>query len=437
MDNLRATELLLELKRRTELPPLDYRPRSFQQQAHSAPHLRKLLICHRRAGKTVYAVNEMIRRVYAVREPEPQVFYIAPYFSQAKRIAWKMLKAHALQIPGSKANESELKVDFPNGGMIQLLGSENADALRGVYSDLTVMDEMASISPDVLPEIVMATLADRDGHLIVTGTPKGRNHFYDLYQHARDSEDWYCAVHPASETGLLKQETLDEFKAQLSKDLYAQEFECSFTAAIQGSYYAEALKQARAQNRITRLPVESSLPVHVAYDLGMNDTTALVFFQAAGKEIRIIDCYEAHGEGLDHYARVLKERGYLYGNHYMPHDVEVTELTSGRSRRETLEQLGVRPIVTVPRVRDINEGIEQTRQMISRCWFDPETAKDLLRALENYRKDWDDKRQVFRSRPLHDWSSNYADAFRQIAQGYSDKDAEWEGEIVYNYAGIV
>ncbi len=437
MDTQRATELLLELKRRTELPDLGYRPRSFQLHAHEATERRKLLICHRRAGKTVFAVNEMIQAIYACRYNEPRAYYIAPYHGQAKRIAWDMLKAFSRPIGDIKINESELRIDYPNGGRITLLGAENAEAIRGTYSDLTVMDEYSQIAPGVYGSIIRPTLSDRKGKLIVCGTPSGRNHFYDLYQEASDSAGWYVGVHPASETGIVDAEELAEAKQDLSKDMYAQEYECSFTAATQGSYYADVIKSARDGGRITKLPVETIVPVHVAVDLGMNDTTALVFFQAVGREIRIIDCYENSGEGLDHYARVIRERGYLYGDFYLPHDVEVRELTSGKSRKETLESLGVRPITVVPRVRDINEGIEQTRQLIPRCWFDPDGAKDLIRALENYRKEWDDKRQVFRSRPLHDWSSNYSDAFRQIAQGFSEEADTWGEPIKYDFAGII
>ena len=416
---------------------IDYCPRPFQKLAHETDKRWTLLICHRRAGKTVFAVNEMIKTALTCQHENPRIWYIAPFYSQAKRIAWDELKKFSRPIPGIKVNESELRIDYPNGGRVTLLGADNADAIRGTYSDLTILDEYAQIAPNVFPEVVRPTLSDRTGRAIFCGTPKGQNHFYDLYQQARDSDDWYFGVHPANETGILSEEELASAKELLSADLYAQEYECSFTAAIQGSYYAEVLKQARDQGRITRLPVETSLPVHTAWDLGRNDTTAIVFFQASGKEIRMIDCYEANGEGLDHYARILKERGYLYGDHYLPHDVEVTELTTNMSRRETLEKLGVKPIRVVPRVRHINEGIEQTRQMFSRCWFDSETCRPLLRALENYRKEWDDKRQVFRSHPLHDWSSNYADAFRQIAQGFGIGSVDWAQPIQYNYAGIV
>lgn len=197
-------------------------------------------------------------------------------------------------------------------------------------------------------------------------------------------------------------------------------------AAVEGAIYGIQIQKAEDDKRITSVPIESGLEVHTAWDLGVNDTTAIVFFQALGKEIRIIDCYEGRLQGLDHYARVLKEKDYLYGSHYLPHDINVTELSTNTTRLEVLERLGVRPIEVVDRVSNINEGIEQTRQFFSRCWFDREGAADLLAALRNYQYVWDDKFNVFRQKPLHNHASNYADAFRQIAQGFTDSTG-WGG----------
>ena len=194
----------------------------------------------------------------------------------------------------------------------------------------------------------------------------------------------------------------------------------------EGAYYADMIKRAREEKRICSIPVEPSVPVNTFWDLGRNDSTAIWFHQQVGKEHRFVDHYEMNGEGLQHYARVLKEKDYYYGKHYLPHDVEVTELTTNKSRKQTLEGLGVKPLEVVPRVKDVNEGIEMTRQKIPVCWFDETRCKEGIRALMKYRKEWDDKRQVFRSYPLHDWSSNSADAFRQFAQGYQDDTYKWE-----------
>lgn len=197
-------------------------------------------------------------------------------------------------------------------------------------------------------------------------------------------------------------------------------------AAVEGAIYGTQLEKATEDKRITSVPYDTGLEVHTAWDLGVNDTTAIIWFQSVGKELRIIDCYEGRMQGLDHYARILKEKDYVYGQHLLPHDVEVTELSTNTSRLETLEALGVKPIEVVPRVKSINEGIEQTRAMFSRVYFDRDKAADLLAALRNYQYVWDDKYNVFRQKPLHNQASNYSDAFRQIAQGFTD-GAAWGG----------
>ena len=169
--------------------------------------------------------------------------------------------------------------------------------------------------------------------------------------------------------------------------------------------------------------------------MGRNDTTAIWFHQKVGKENRFIDFYESNGEGLEFYARILKEKGYLYGKHYLPHDVNVTDLSRGdnKSRKQILESLGVKPISVVPRVSDINKGIEQTRQSFPTCWFDEERCKEGLKALEGYKKSYDEKNQVFRNSPMHDWCSNPADAFRQFAQGYTEH--KW-GKLNYQKVSV-
>lgn len=188
---------------------------------------------------------------------------------------------------------------------------------------------------------------------------------------------------------------------------------------LQGAIYAEELKALYLAGHIVEeIPIEPTIPVNTFWDLGRNDTTAIWFHQRVGMENRFIDYYETNGEGLAHYVKVLQARGYLYGTHYLPHDVEVTELTTNRSRKQVLEEAGVRPLEVVPRVREITEGIEMTRQALPSCWFDKRRCKEGLKALQAYRREWDERQQVFRARPLHDWASNGADAFRQFAQGY-------------------
>ena len=393
-----------------------FKPRELQDKLYNTHKRWNLTICHRRFGKTVYEINKTIRKAVGNTLKNPRYAYIAPFRNQAKLIAWDYLKEFSKPIPGVTFNESELRADYPNGARIQLFGADKPDGIRGVYMDGVVLDEYAQIKPSLFGEVIRPLLSDRKGWCDFTGTPKGRNHFWELFEQVKDDPDWSVNIFKASETGIIDPAELDSAQRLMSKDQYEQEFECSWTAAIQGAYYADIIAKMREDGQITRVPYEPSTEVNTFWDLGRNDTTAIWFHQQIGREHRFIDFYENNGEGLAHYAKVLKERDYLYGRHYLPHDVEVTELTTNTSRKDALENMGVKPVEVIKRVGDINHGIELTRQKLPTCWIDKDKCHEGLRALENYQKEWDDKRQVFRSYPLHNWASNPADAFRQFAQ---------------------
>lgn len=398
---------------------IPYRPRTLQRSIHDRLKRFNLLVMHRRAGKTVLAINQLIKWVMTCGHERPRGAYIAPLYRQSKSIAWDYLQHYCRAIPDAQFNQAELRVDLPGDARIQLFGADNPDSLRGLYFDAVVIDETAQISPSLWPEIIRPAIADRKGTVLFLGTPKGRNYFHDLYLDVRNNEDWLVEIHRASETGILDPDELAAAKGAMSDDLYQQEFECSWTAAIRGTYYGDLLNAARTEGRICRVPIETKVPVHTFWDLGRNDSSAIWFMQQVGLERRFIDYYETNGEGLDHYAKVLKDKGYLYGDHYLPHDVEVTELSTNDNRREILERLGVKPIRVVPRAKSVSEGIELVRQEMPSCWFDEIRCDYGIRCLENYAKDYDEVRQVFRSTPRHDWASHGADAFRMFAQGYA------------------
>ena len=292
-----------------------------------------VLVMHRRFGKTVFAVNHLIKHALTCPLPRPRVAFVAPTFTQAKRIAWDYTSV----IPGAKFNETELRVDFPNGGRLMLLSAENPDALRGIYLDMAVFDEFGMQNPRVWGEVVRPALSDREGAAIFLGTPAGHNHFFDLLEQARSetdngSDQWYWKIVKASESKLVKETELDAARAQMTPEQYEQEYECSFTAAIIGAYYGKLMAEADEGNRITRVPYDPAYPVHTAWDLGVNDSTAIWFAQIfRGGAVNVIDYYENGGVGLDHYADVINRKDYNYGDHLAPHDIEVRELGSGKS----------------------------------------------------------------------------------------------------------
>jgi hypothetical protein len=306
-----------------------------------------------------------------------------------------------------------------------LLSGENPDALRGIYLDLCVFDEYGMQNPRVWGEVVRPALSDREGAAIFLGTPAGHNHFFDILQQAKEQEDegsdqWYWKIAKASETKVVKELELDAAKMQMTPEQYDQEYECSFTAAIIGAYYGKLLAALDDENRITRVPYDPALPVHTAWDLGINDSTAIWFAQVyRGGAVNVIDYYENSGVGLDHYAEVLRKKDYHWGDHLAPHDIEVRELGSGKSRLETAFGLGIR-FKVIPKMK-IADGINAARMLIPKCYFDREKCNEGLEMLRQYRQEWDDRKRMFRDQPRHDFTSHSADAFRYLALGLENR----------------
>lgn len=389
-------------------------------------------VAHRRAGKTVADINELIIGASRCTLPNPRFAYVAPQLNQAKDIAWTYLKEYTTFIPGVKINESELWVELPGGKRIRIYGADNPDRLRGIYLDGVVLDEFGDMDPTIWTQVIRPALSDRKGWACFIGTPKGKNTFHRLWGEAESDPDWTRLMLRASETGLIDQKELDDARRMMTEDEYAQEYECSFEAAVKGAYYGKEMNDAEVE-RITSVPYDPRLLVHTAWDLGVADSTVIWFIQTVGRETRVIDVLKGEGVGLDWYARQLQERGYLYGTHHLPHDVEVRELGTGKSRLEVLNGLGLNNITVCPNI-PIADGIQATRMLLPMCWFDREKCKDGIEALRMYRRDYDEKRQEFRVAPLHDWTSHYADAFRYYAVGHQDKTASQK--ITYNSRGI-
>lgn len=375
-------------------------------------------VAHRRAGKTVAAIQRLLLSALSCKKPSPRVAYIAPTYGQAKAVAWDYLKRFARPLAVA-THESELRVTLHGDRQIRLFGAENYDALRGLYFDDVVLDEYADMRPDIWT-VIRPALSDRPGRALIMGTPKGRNEFWKVYDDATRDPEWFAISLRADETGILPENELRDAEKRMTPEQYAQEYLCSFDAAVLGSYYGKSLDEAQAQGRICGVPVEKSTPVHTSWDLGIGDSTAIWFFQAVGREVRVVDFYEASGEALDHYARVLNGKGYLYGTHYLPHDAEARELGTGTTRVETLGKLGIKATVVPAQAKD--DSINAVRMLLPRCWFDAQKCHAGLEALRLYRRDYDERLKTFRDRPRHDWTSHAADAFSQFAVGFKPVD---------------
>ena len=409
---------------------IPYTPRPLQWRFHEQRTRFCVLLCHRRFGKTVAAVNDLIRQALRSQRNDWRAAYMAPYLGQAKAVAWDYLKRYAGAVPGTRFHETELRCDLPTGARIRLYGVENADALRGIYLDDLVLDEPADMPREVWTRVLRPMLADRGGRALFCGTPHGTdNLLHDVWEEAgrqhspAPQQALYSRFRfPASLTGYLPEAELAAARAAMPAEDYAQEFECSFAAAVRGAYYAATLEDLEARGRVGAVSPSPQLPVHTAWDLGMDDATGIWFFQVEPSgDWRVLEYYEASGEGLSHYARVLQQRPHVYGQHIAPHDIKVRELGTGVSRLETAAGLGLR--FEVAPALPLADGVHALRQLLPRMWFDAEKCAAGLRALRHYRRQWRPRQEVFASRPLHDWTSHASDALRYAATGFRPRVA--------------
>tara|TARA_R110000803_G_C11985015_1_gene321196 strand:- start:2731 stop:3996 length:1266 start_codon:yes stop_codon:yes gene_type:complete len=416
---------------------LGYTARQQFEPFHARAERWAVIVAHRRAGKTVACIHDLVDAALRCKKKNARFIYLAPFYRQAKDIAWQVLKDSVRPL-GARVvvNESELRVDIGDK-RIRLYGADNFDALRGIYADGIILDEYGDMDPRAWPEVIRACLSDRNGWAVFIGTPKGENDFFEKYTDADDDDDWYASILKSSETGIIPKSELVEMRKAMTREQYNQEMECSFKAAIIGAFYGSDIEQAEKEDRITSVPLESELDVYTSWDLGIGDATVIWAYQMIGKEIRMINHYEMSGEGLGHYAGILNgwkdDLGYRFKDHFLPHDVEVRELGTGKSRLETLRELGIH-VKVAPKL-SVEDGINAVRRILSRCWFDKENCAEGLRALRQYRVEYDDTRKTFRKSPLHDWTSHSADAFRYLAVSLPDRAKV--KPINYSNAGII
>lgn len=378
------------------------------------------IVAHRRAGKTVACIMDLVKRAIDHTGREPRFAYVAPTYTQAKDVAWSYLKEYTAPIPDMGKSESELSVSFPhNGARIRLYGAENYDRIRGLYLDGVIIDEAGDIDPRAWAEVIRPALSDRKGWATFIGTPKGRNAFFDVHRLAEAEPDWFSASLRASKTGLIDEEELRDARRSMTEEQYAQEYECSFDAAVRGAYYGKEIALAETEGRIRSVPLDLNADVFASWDLGIGDMMAIWIGQIVGAEWHWLRYYENNGFGLDHYVEWVKGLPFKVHRHFLPHDGEARELQTGKSRREYLEGRGL-SVEVVPR-HEVDDGINAARVRFNRMYFDADGCKRGLDCLRMYRSEFDEKHQTLKSRPLHDWSSHGADAFRCGVMGAEEK----------------
>jgi len=361
-------------------------------------------------------------------------WHLFPTYNQGRKIAWegmtktgrKFIDHFPKENIEGQINNTEMRIRFKTGSVYQVVGSDNPDRLVGANPVGIILSEYALQDPRAW-DYIRPILLENEGWAVFIYTPRGRNHGYTLLKNAQKSPKWFSQVLSVNDTEAVSEEAINEEReAGMPEALIQQEFYCSFDAALVGAYYGTAMDIALKAKRIGLFPYDSQLMVHTSWDLGVGDQTVIIFYQLCMGRIQIFDCYSMSGEGLPHYANILSSghrAQYCYGNHYAPFDIQARDLSTGRTRLETAQSLGIRFRV-VPKV-SIEDGIEAVRSIMSRIyWNEDKNTEHLIEAARQYRKEWDDKKRCFHDRPYHDWTSDFMDALRYLALSIKRQDSQ-------------
>jgi hypothetical protein len=430
-------------KDHTILLPHNYHARAYQKEfwhKMKSGIRRAVLVWHRRAGKEKTCWNFLIKEAC---KRVGTYYYFFPHFSQGRKILWdgadkegfRLLDHIPKEIIKGDPNSTEMKIRLQNESLIQIIGTNNIDSIVGTNPIGCVFTEY-SLQDPVAWTLIRPILRENGGWAVFNFTPRGCNHAKELFDMASDNPEWYCQLLTVDDTEVLTTEDIQKERDEgMSEDMIQQEYFCSFTLGVEGSYYAKYIQEAKDDGRIGVVPWDSQKRVYTAWDIGYGDSTAITFYQLCGQEIHIIDYYENHGEGLSHYAKVLFDKPYVYADHFAPHDIDAHQFCTGLSAREVGADLGIRftPLRTL-RI-SIESGIEALRGLFPRFWINEKKCSKLIKCLENYRKEFDSKLNSYRMRPVHDWSSHGADSARYMAiavkihvdaakAGISEKEAQ-------------
>lgn len=403
---------------------LDYKPRDVFIDFHERQERWAVIVAHRRCGKTVSCINELIYKALVENKEDGRYAYLAPYYAQAKSIAFDYLMKFSEPVRANH-NVSELWVELINGARIRLFGADNADSLRGLYLDGVVLDEYADMKPSIWGAVLRPLLSDRRGWAVFIGTPKGHNQFWEIYNNATKDSSWYCKTLRASQTGLIPQEELDDARKMQTQDQYLAEWECDFESAILGAYYGKELRQLTDQGRITEIEADPMFPLFSSWDLGYSDDTTIWTWQVVHGEIRFLDYHSSNGQSIPFYTGYIAQQeqkfGIKYKTHYLPHDARAKTLASGG--KSIIEQLSVKIklecLKIVPNL-SLQDGIQATRMMLLRSWFDPR-CEDGIECLRQYERSYNEDKKVFSDKPLHNWASHGADAARMAAIAWKEE----------------
>ncbi|MCP4245292.1 MAG: hypothetical protein GY772_32550 [bacterium] len=416
--------------------PYNWTPREYQRPLWDALEggcKRAVAVWHRRAGKDMTGLHWMAVQAFV----RPGIYWhLFPTYAQGRKAIWEgrdneghgFLEAFP---EGSwyRKRDDEMSLWLHGGSIYQVIGCDQIDRLVGANPVGCVFSEYALQNPAAW-QLIRPILAANDGWAVFAYTPRGRNHGYKLAKLAESDDRWFYQLLRVRDTGVVPEDVLAAEKAEMAKELFDQEYNCSFDAPLVGSYYGELLSDASKDGRIGKVPWAPQVPVTVAFDLGMSDATSMWFAQRVGREIRLIDYYENSGHGLEHYAKVIRDKPYIIEDVLAPHDAKVRELGTGKSRLETALSLGLRMRV-VPKL-SLEDGIQATRLLLRNVWINEKNCGRGLQALREYIKAPIENERgpggemLYRDRPKHNWASHGADALRTLAVGMAP---ERMGEI--------
>jgi phage terminase large subunit len=396
---------------------LGYSPRLHFSDFHARNKRWTILVAHRRAGKTVAAVNDLIEKASYNTRPNPRYGYVAPLYNQAKQIAWQYLKDYAAPFK-PKISESGLFAELPhNGARITLYGADNPDAFRGLYFDGLVLDEYGNMRPSVWSEVLLPTLVDRRGWAVFMGTPNGPNHFRDMYELRKDDDRWYVCVLPYQATNVIGAEDIESIRELMTDEEFAQEMECSFAASTRGAFYAKEIELAESEGRVRDDLDFDDSPLHFSLDLGIRDDTAGWAWQERRDGFAMQVSFADNNLAIPKYVEIINAvctmHGVQRGRIWLPHDARARSLQTGRSIVEQMVDLDAIPSI-VPR-QNLLDGIAAARLLFRDIHFHSGRCVDGIRALKSYHREYDEDKKAFSNIPVHDWSSHYADAFRGFA----------------------
>lgn len=415
--------------------PHNFRPRPYQLgilDAIDSGILRCICCWHRRSGKDKTFINLMAKKMM---ERVGAYYYIFPTYTQAKKVIWRGMDKTGMRfishfpkpLMAKPPNQTDMLIEYKNGSIFQLLGSDNIDSIVGTNPIGVVFSEFSLQDPRAW-EYLRPILVENGGWAIFNFTPRGKNHAYDLLEMAKLNPAWFCEVFGVNDTRDWDGKPIitdamieEERRSGMSEDMIQQEYYVAFNAVMPGAYYGDQIKWLEENNRMVKGLWDPKLPVETWWDLGMDDAMTITFTQQYLHEIRIIDYLENSGEGLAYYANELNKKGYTYKHHHFPHDGEVKELGTGKTRKEVAMSLGIKPLDCIPAPPSKLDGIQAVRTILPRCWIDAEKCQRLIDCLKNYTKEWDEERKVWKSYPLHNWASHGADSFQTFALGHKQK----------------